>query len=135
MILLKNKHNEERLSVENVLKEKLRAIDALKLKVEELKKLGKVRQKNLFGSGDNSTLNAESAMDGAEKDDPELSPEPSDAFNIDHLIANIPKPNRSVRKSSVGSETMPLNLDLRPAGSPESERNQVKVWNASKNRR
>jgi hypothetical protein len=44
----------------------MRVIDGLKLKVEELKKLGKVRQKNLFG-GDGSTLNAESALDGAEK--------------------------------------------------------------------
>lgn len=49
MILMKNKHSEERESVENAVKEKNRVIDALKLKVEELKKLGKIHKKNLFG--------------------------------------------------------------------------------------
>ena len=58
MILLKNKHTEERESVENAVKEKSKVIDGLKLKVEELKKLGKINKKNLFGNDESEQHNS-----------------------------------------------------------------------------
>lgn len=118
LLLQKSKVAEEEVGVEENVKYSERVIEALRVRLKEIRKIFRPTKKSLFGydshnNYENTELQSEynGGVDEIEREIQEQINQ--DQFDIKHLIANIPKPARP---------KLLIEFEERPGGKPPLER-------------